>query len=283
MPNNSRAEDALLTVEVGGFQTAAVTRQELAEVMVSDCLQARTEGDDWLPKLVFSSNGQGIALAGRDTDFDFAMKSADIIHADGMPVVFASKLTSNPIPERISTTDFFHDAAREASARHLRFFFLGAQDDQNAAAVAAVNRLYPEVEIVGRYHGYFSDDDDYEICRMIRQTQADVLWVALGKPRQEYWCVRNRNRLAGVGWVKTCGGLFSFLSGDVPRAPGWMQAAGLEWLYRTMDDPKRLAWRYATTNPAACYRLLRHTRMSVNPTRKLLHPKVSDGDLNLGN
>lgn len=252
----------LRKVTVGGFRTAVLSRSGLADLMVADCLEARRHRGSTVPKLVFSSNGQGIALAGRDPKFADAMRAADLVHADGMPVVFASKLTSDPLPQRISTTDFFHDAAQAAALHGLRFFLLGADDEQNSAAVAAAKRSYPEVEIVGRHHGYFGVDDDERVCRLIRESGADVLWVALGKPRQEYWCVRNRDRLGGLGWIKTCGGLYSFLAGDAPRAPAWMQAAGLEWLFRTMDDPKRLAWRYLKTNPYAFYQLIRYTERS---------------------
>lgn len=247
-------------VHVGGFDTVSCSRLEFAELMLDDCLRARAEGGSWLPKLVFSSNGQGLALAGRSPEFMEVMSQADIVHADGMPVVFASKRTEAPLPERIPTTDFFHDAARIAELHGLRFFMLGATEDQNAAAVDAIRARYPDLRIVGRHHGYFGEDEDEAICRMIRGSRADVLWIALGKPRQEEWCLRNRELLRGVGWLKTCGGLYAFLAGDAPRAPGWMQRTGLEWLFRLLDDPKRLAWRYLTTNPYAFYRLVRYTR-----------------------
>jgi N-acetylglucosaminyldiphosphoundecaprenol N-acetyl-beta-D-mannosaminyltransferase len=259
MKDEAEMSSPLPTVMVGGLPTVAVTRQQLAEAMVEDCYAARAGGKAWTPKLVFSSNGQGIALAGRDETFAATMRAADIVHADGMPVVFASKRTSNPLPERISTTDFFHDAAIAAEKHGLKFFMLGSPEAQNEAAINAISALYPDLKIVGRHHGYFGSEDDARVCELVRKSGADVLWVALGKPRQELWCLRNRDRLSGVAWIKTCGGLYSFLAGDAPRAPRWMQAAGLEWLYRTMDDPKRLAWRYLTTNPYAAYRLLRYT------------------------
>ncbi|ODT72390.1 MAG: glycosyl transferase [Pelagibacterium sp. SCN 63-23] len=227
--------------------------------MVRDCFAARGHTDSWVPKLVFSSNGQGIALAGQNQAFAEVMKQADIVHADGMPVVLASRVTRAPLPERIATTDFFHDAAEAASQHGLKFFILGAREEQNASVVEAIGRLYPRVEIVGRHHGYFGEDQDDAVCAQIRASGADVLWVALGKPRQEFWCVRNRKKLNGIGWVKTCGGLYAFLTGEAPRAPDWMQRLSLEWLYRTMDDPKRLIWRYLTTNPYSFYRLLRYT------------------------
>src|SRR5690606_25395661 len=178
---------------------------------------------------------------------------------DGMPVVFASRRTAHPLPERICTTDFFHDAAQAASEHKLRFFILGAKEEQNRAVVEAIRKLYPDVGIVGRHHGYFPPEDDKRVCDLVRASGADVLWVALGKPRQEYWSLRNRERLKGVGWIKTCGGLYAFLAGDAPRAPRWMQQLGLEWLYRLKDDPARLAVRYMTTNPRAFYALWRKT------------------------
>lgn len=244
---------------VGGFKTAAVTRQQLASMMVSDCLGARQSQESWLPRLVFSSNGQGIALAGKDAGFKSAMDSADIIHADGMPVVLASRLARCPLPERIATTDFFHDAAEAAVRNGLKFYILGASEAQNARVVEAIRIRYQNLRIVGRHHGYFDEADDEAICAEIRSCQPDVVWVALGKPRQEHWCVRNRNRLKGVGWIKTCGGLYSFLCGDAPRAPTWLQRCGLEWFFRALHDPKRLLWRYLTTNPYALYRLIRFT------------------------
>nr|MBS1901050.1 WecB/TagA/CpsF family glycosyltransferase [Actinomycetota bacterium] len=247
-------------VLVGGFTTISCSRAELAELLLTDALAARAQGDAWLPQLVFSSNGQGIALAGTSPEFMTVMSAADIVHADGMPVVFASKMTPAPLPERIPTTDFFHDAARIAEPNGLRFFMLGATEAQNAAAVDAIHEAYPHLDIVGRHHGYFGEDQDEAICAMIRESRADVVWIALGKPRQEEWCLRNRERLRGVAWLKTCGGLYAFLAGDVPRAPEWMQKAGLEWLFRLLDDPQRLAWRYLTTNPYAFYRLARYTQ-----------------------
>ncbi|MCY1648416.1 WecB/TagA/CpsF family glycosyltransferase [Caulobacter sp. SL161] len=245
-------------VRVGGFNTVAATRAQLAQIMVKDCLAARTTKAD--PKLVFSSNGQGIALAGEDPNFADAMDGADIIHADGMSVVNASRLlTRTPLPERAATTDFFHDAAEAAQAAGLKFFILGGKEDQNLAATEAMQRLYPDLQIVGRRNGYFSSEQDAEVCQAIVDSGADVLWVGLGKPKQEFWSVANRERLRGVGWIKTCGGLYSYLAGDAPRAPVWVQKAGLEWLFRTLLEPRRLGVRYLITNPHSIYRMVRYS------------------------
>lgn len=248
------------TVRVGGYPTVRATRREIAKAMADQCLRSREASGDLLPWMVFSSNGQGIALIGKNTKFDAAMQAADVIHADGMPVVLASRwLTRSPIAERSATTDLFHDVAEIAQEIGLRFFVLGGTEDLNERAVERMRELYPDLKIVGRHHGYFGEDEDAEICKKIFDSGADVLWVGTGKPRQEIWCHKNRELLRGVGCIKTCGGLFAFLTGDAPRAPEWMQRSGLEWLHRMLNNPRRLMRRYITTNVIASVRLIRHT------------------------
>lgn len=249
--------DRVEAVRIGGLDTAMVTRAGLAQRMVADAIAARGSRGAALPKLIFSSNGQGISLAATSRRFAGAMASADLIHADGMSVVVASRLlTSTPLPERIATTDFFHDAAKAAQEAEISFFLLGGSEEENAAACAAARRLYPRLKIAGRRHGYFAESATADVCRSIVDSGAEVLWVALGKPRQEFWSIQNRERLRGVAWIKTCGGLYAFLAERRRRAPLWMQHAGLEWAFRAMQEPSRLGWRYLATNPHALWRML---------------------------
>lgn len=260
-PRPGPANDSHETVRIGGLETAVITRAALAERMVADVMAARASPIRRPPKLVFSSNGQGISLAAKDRRFADAMAYADLIHADGMSVVMASRLlTRFPLPERIATTDFFHDAARAAQDAEIRFFLLGGTEEENAEACQAALRLYPRLRIVGRQHGYFDAGQTARLCDAVVDSGAEVLWVALGKPRQEFWSVENRERLRGVAWIKTCGGLYAFLAGHKPRAPHWMQQAGLEWLYRTLQDPVRLSPRYMVTNPHALWRMIVDSR-----------------------
>ncbi|MGI9419693.1 MAG: WecB/TagA/CpsF family glycosyltransferase [Geminicoccaceae bacterium] len=266
-PETSSQFSKIEQVVLGGIQTARLSREELAELMISDCLDRR--GRHQPPRLVFSSNGQGIAFAGSNPEFGAALACADLVHADGMSVVVASKiLTDRPLPERVPTTDFFHDAARAGQSQRLRFYLLGAREEVNEKAFAIVREQYPEIEWVGRHHGFFSADDESRICADIVASGADVVWLALGRPHQEYFAIRNRERLAGVGWVKTCGGLFDFIAGINKRAPRWMQKLCLEWFWRMMQEPQRLMWRYTKTNVQAVWRLatcssLRATRPSL--------------------
>jgi exopolysaccharide biosynthesis WecB/TagA/CpsF family protein len=225
--------------------------------MVGDCLAAR--GGKRRPKLVFASNGHAIALAATDKQFRRCFEAANLIHADGQPVVLASKLlTRHPIPERSATTDFIHDAAVAAAQGGLSFFLLGGTERVNAASSRALRWRYPELRIAGRHNGYFRTDDEAGICEAINVSGADVLWVGLGVPLEYDFCIRNRHRLK-VGWIVTCGGCFNFITGDYARAPVLMQLCGLEWAYRLLREPRRLFWRYALTNPLAAFVLLTKT------------------------
>ena len=244
-------------VVVGGLRTACVSRRQLGRLMVGDCLAAR--GGKRTPKLVFASNGHAVALAALDSEFRRRFSQADLIHADGAPIVFASKLlTSTPVPERSATTDFIFDAANAAEQHGLKFFLLGSTEEVNARAAQNLRNSHPGIEIAGRRNGYFSPADEARICDEINRSGADVLWVGLGVPLEYEFCLRNKDRLK-VGWIVTCGGCFNFAAGDYVRAPQWMQKTGLEWVHRLWREPRRLFWRYLVTNPIAIAMLLLNT------------------------
>lgn len=261
-PRRKVANDAYSEVLVGGLVTACLTREGLAQVMLQDCMEARAVRRS--PKLVFASNGHAIALAAQDEDFRRTFEQADIIHADGQAAVFASRLTSTPIPERSATTDFIHDAAKVGAMHGLRFFLLGATEEANAEAARILEQTYPGLKIVGRRHGYFSRDEEEEICDEINLTMPDVIWVGLSVPLEYEFAVRNKERLK-AGWLVTCGGCYNFITGAYRRAPRWMQVVGLEWLFRLIKEPKRLFWRYAVTNPLAIFLLLTRTSSPQTP------------------
>jgi exopolysaccharide biosynthesis WecB/TagA/CpsF family protein len=252
-PANDRYAEAI----VGGIKTACVTRAQLTDLMVEDCLAAR--GTAQAPKLVFASNGHAIALAATDKSFRAHFEAADIVHADGQPIVLASRLLARTaVPERSATTDFIHDAAKAAQAHGLKIFLLGATEDINARCAEILRFTYPGLLIAGRRNGYFSDGDEAAICAEINASGADIVFVGLGVPFEYEFCVRNRH-LLNAGWVVTCGGCYNFVTGAYKRAPAWMQKFSLEWLYRLAREPKRLFWRYAVTNPLALFFMVTRT------------------------
>ena len=246
---------------IGGLPIAVMDRAQSARLM-TDLAAARRNSN--LPGLVFSStNGQVLSMCARDARVRKLFMDADVLHADGMPMVFASQwLCRKPLPERVATTDLFHDVAKLAEARGTTFYLLGATDATVERAVRRAKALYPRLRICGYRSGYFSSAEEAKIIADINAARPDILWVGMGAPREQAFAMRYRHHRHGVGIIKTAGGLFDFLSGNVRRAPVWMQSIGLEWAYRTFLEPRRLAGRYLMTNPHALFLLLTQTHWS---------------------
>lgn len=250
---------AVETMVIGGIPTARVTRAELCMRMVEDCQLAR-RGELAVPRVVVASNGASIATFHSKAAFRELLGQVDIIDADGMPLVLATRLLcKRPLVERVATTDFIHDASQAAVSHGLRFFFLGAAPNVAQKAADNLRAKYPGLDIVGIRHGYFQPSEESTICEEVIASKADVLWVGLGTPRQENFAIKNRDRLAGLAWIRTCGGMFDHCAGRFPRAPLWMQDIGLEWLHRAAMEPARLGLRYLKTNPSAIYHLATKT------------------------
>ncbi|WP_428687148.1 WecB/TagA/CpsF family glycosyltransferase [Roseibium sp.] len=247
---------AQTTTLLGGLPITNIGMEETAEQFVEIALQAGTGNQ--LPFYSTSANGQVIAMAAQDEEFRQLLLRADQIHADGMPMVLLSRYVSKtPLAERVATTDLVHAVARKAEETGVTFYFLGAREDVNALAVERMRQLYPKLQFVGRSHGYFSPErDEQAVVEEINRLRPGILWIGLGVPMEQKFVSRNLHKLQNVGVIKTSGGLFDFLSGKNSRAPGWMQSAGLEWLYRTMLEPRRLAHRYFLTNPIALREIL---------------------------
>lgn len=247
------------TATVGGLPVAVIDRGLSAALIVDTALARRDRAQ--APLIFTSANGQVLSLCASAPHIRDLFLAADLIHADGMPMVFASRLLARaPLPERVATTDFFHDAAAIGQQRGARMFFLGAAKPVVDQAVRRAQSLYPRLDIVGHSCGYLrrAGDED-RIVETINAARPDILWLGLGAPREQEFALRNRARLANVGVIKTSGGLFDFMSGKNSRAPDWMQRAGLEWVYRIWLEPRRLLGRYLMTNPHAIYLLLTRT------------------------
>jgi N-acetylglucosaminyldiphosphoundecaprenol N-acetyl-beta-D-mannosaminyltransferase len=231
---------------VGGLPIAVIDRTQSAQLMADVALERRGSGQR--PLVFTSANGQVLSMCARDAQIRDLFLQADLIHADGMPLVFVSRLFhKTPLPERAATTDLFHDTALVAQQRGARMFFLGA-------AKSIVEQA------VRRVRGYLRrDGDEARIIEVINNARPDILWLGLGAPAEQEFALRHRDALHGIGLIKTTGGLFDFLSGKNTRAPNWMQRAGLEWAYRIYLEPRRLAGRYLMTNPHALFLLLTRT------------------------
>ena len=244
---------------IGGLPITVEDLEGAARRMIDHAVAAR--GKDLPPLYSTSANGQVLSMCALQPDVKALFEEADIIHADGEPLVHASKLLAKSrLPERVATTDLIHNTARMAEAEAVSFYFLGASQDEIERAVANMKARYPKLIFAGYRNGYIKPDEEDAVIEQVNAAEPDILWIGMGVPREQDFVSRNKARLTGVGVIKTSGGLFNFLSGKNKRAPQWMQDWGLEWAYRIGQEPKRLFWRYVSTNPHAAWLLLTKTR-----------------------
>lgn len=254
---------------VGGVPVDRLDRRGWTDLLVRDVAERRGSGAR--AKVVTTANGQVVSLFASDARYRRALLAADHVAADGMSVVNASRLhPASRLSERVATTDWFHDAARAAVEHGLRFYFLGGEERAMGRTAERVAALYPGLQLVGARNGYFDDSEVPRIAEQIGAYKPDVLWIGIGNPRQLLVAHRFADLVPGLTWARTCGGLFDFLSGDRPRAPLALQKAGLEWAYRAANDPRRLLWRYVTTNVHSTFLMAFNSRGPLEPARRNL-------------
>lgn len=176
------------------------------------------------------------------------LRRADMVVADGMPLVWLSRLLGTPLPERVTGADMVPKIAERAAREGRKLYFLGGSGEYTRRAADLLRERHPGLEIeldtpFVRLDAPDAAEKDQEICRRINDSGASILLIAFGNPKQELWLERNRRNLrCGVGIG--IGGTFNFLAGAVRRAPGWMRRSGTEWIYRLFQEPRRLWKRY---------------------------------------
>lgn len=248
------ATPAFAMVHLGGLPITVITRAEAAEHMLNAAAH-RLRGQK--PLYLTSANGEVMARCSVDAEVAALFATADQIVADGQPMVVVSRYVCHTaLPERVATTDLFHDVAKKAELTGQSFYMLGATANENARAVSAVKVAYPRLNIVGACHGFLKGAALDAQLAEINGLGPDILWLAMGVPHEQKFMRDHAHKLDQVGVVKTSGGLFNFLSGTKKRAPDWMQAMGLEWAWRMALEPKRLGLRYLSTNPHALFLML---------------------------
>jgi N-acetylglucosaminyldiphosphoundecaprenol N-acetyl-beta-D-mannosaminyltransferase len=168
--------------------------------------------------------------------------------ADGMPVVWLTRLVGRPVPGRVAGADLVPRLMAEAAACGAGVFLLGGMGGVAEAAARWLTEQVPNLKVSGWHEpprANLEDLDSSGLVEMINGSGAAVLLVALGNPKQELWIARNRHRLHGISVALGVGCVFDLWAGRVTRAPAWMQRAGLEWLHRLLNEPRRLAGRFA--------------------------------------
>lgn len=185
-----------------------------------------------------------------------AVTDADLVLADGMAVVWASRLLRRSLPERVAGIDLMHEMLGLSARRGFGVFCLGATQEVLDAAIAQMQQDHLGVRIVGRHHGYFTEPDESRIAAIIRDARPDILLVAMTSPKKEKFLAR-WSEVMDVPVCHGVGGSFDVVAGKVKRAPRIWQKLGMEWLYRVVQEPRRMWRRYLVTNTLFCLMLMR--------------------------
>jgi N-acetylglucosaminyldiphosphoundecaprenol N-acetyl-beta-D-mannosaminyltransferase len=194
-----------------------------------------------------SLNAAKVVRLQSDEALGAALRSCELVTADGQAVVWAARLLGHHVPERVAGADLMPALLARAEALGFRVYLLGAHEETIAAAEAAIRRRHPGITIAGSHHGYFGPEDEEGVVAKIAEARPDLLFVALETPQKELFLARHRDVLR-IPFAMGVGGTFELLAGNRRRAPVWAQRAGLEWLFRLAQEPRRLGGRYVVGN-----------------------------------
>lgn len=228
--------------------SVAIDPVSLAEAvgLITDFARAGTP-----PRHVCTCNVDHLVWLSRDAEFAAAYDDADLVVADGAPIVWLSRIAARSraaaLPGRVTGVDLFWELVRASHEDGLRLFLLGGLPNAAERTAAQARTAWPDANICGVYCPppalFDTSDEQHRIREALRAAAPHVLFVALGAPKQEKWIHANKHLLkvpVSIG----IGGTFELASGGLRRAPQWMQRAGLEWAFRVGQEPRRLFRRY---------------------------------------
>ena len=228
-----------------------VSRMTEKEAVDRIMAMAKTRRPDGTPHRVATLNVDFVTNAvqfwpfrGRRELWDY-LQNADFVTADGMPLVWLSRLLRKPLPGRVTGADTVPKICARCAEEGLSIYVLGGSMEALTKAFASLHERMPKLKIAGLNWSEINLEAEHGVLvDHINSTKPDILFVALGNPKQELWIGRNAAKL-DVGVAMGVGGTFNFISGIIPRAPLWMQLHGLEWVHRIVHEPGRLWQRYA--------------------------------------
>jgi N-acetylglucosaminyldiphosphoundecaprenol N-acetyl-beta-D-mannosaminyltransferase len=249
-------------VHIGGVPIDALDLE--GAIWAIDDLVSRGEGG-----AVFTPNVDHVVEYGENPRLREAYRSADLSLVDGLPVVWASRLMGQALPERVAGSDLVLPLMRRASDRGWRVFLLGGQEGVAALAAERLSRSMPRLDVVGTLAPRIDMSEPREhrarIVEAVRSTRPHLVVVGFGAPKQELWIHESRDALAPAVLLGL-GASIDFMAGTVPRAPEWMARSGLEWFYRLLREPRRLWRRYFLKDPKFALIVLR-TLLAAKPGR----------------
>jgi N-acetylglucosaminyldiphosphoundecaprenol N-acetyl-beta-D-mannosaminyltransferase len=192
-------------------------------------------------------NAAKLVTLRRQPELRNVIEQCHLVSADGQSIVWASRLLGDPLPERVAGVDLMQRLFAMAEEDGYRVFILGAREEVLQTATDRLHVRHPQLAIAGSHHGYFAEEESSHIAAEIRAAHPDILFVAMSSPRKEQWLGRFGESL-GVPLVMGVGGSIDIIAGITRRAPQLWQRLGVEWLYRLLQEPRRMFRRYLVTN-----------------------------------
>ena len=238
-----KSMDSLLklhTVNVLGIEVFSVRMAQLINI----CIE-HIDGKKTL--LLGVVNVAKLVNCRKDAELHRSLMETDIILADGLPIIWLSRMLGDPLPERLAGIDIMYELLKEANNKNYRVFFLGAKSEVLQTMIKNTQRDYPNIAVAGYRDGYFGKEEEQDVARDIKESNADILFVGISSPKKENF-LKNWLNYINVPICHGVGGSFDILAGVTKRAPIWMQRSGLEWLYRLIQEPRRMWSRYLYTN-----------------------------------
>jgi N-acetylglucosaminyldiphosphoundecaprenol N-acetyl-beta-D-mannosaminyltransferase len=250
-PSQERPGNLLPSIELHHVKMHRLTEAACVEFILKE-IDAGRGG------VVVTPNLDHLRRCVRDLHFGALVAEADLVVADGMPLVWASRLKGTPLPERVAGSNMISSLSRGAAARGRSIFLLGGAEGTAKGAAEILLKRNPDLKIVGTFCpqiGFETKPKQMaEIVQMLTDAKPDIVFVALGSPKQEHLIAKLKPSLESAWWLGV-GVSFSFLTGHVKRAPMWMQRAGVEWLHRLSQEPRRLFKRYIVSGVPFAARL----------------------------
>ncbi len=191
----------------------------------------------------FGVNSATINDIVRNEEFRQIINGADLVHIDGMSVVWALRSFGYPVPERVATPDLADDILAMANRGKMSLFLFGARESTLSLCRANIEKRYPDIRIAGSRNGYYEQEEEQSIINLINEANPDILLLGMSSPRKELFFESYKHKLK-ANYILGVGGYFDIIAGLIKRAPRWMQDTGLEWLFRLLQEPRRLWKRY---------------------------------------
>lgn len=241
-----------MSVKILGVRINTYTKSQVFSIVESFIRSKK-------PHLIWTANVDHLIKLTRDGQFRDIYEAADLVMADGMPLVWVSRLFGSSLPERVTGIGFLEEFAPIAEKRGYIYFFLGGNEATLDKAKDVLQENNPNLRIftyAPSYSELWSKKENDAIVSAIKKADPDILFVGVGAPKQEKWIYRNLKKL-NVPVAMGVGGAFEMVAGVKKRAPYWMQHIGLEWLFRLIQDPRRLWKRYAQNLVLFPYLILR--------------------------